>query len=578
MKTAIAAAASAGKTATKNVIYVVAVMLSLTVHNVTGISARDIAGALDSVPKRSARVLLIPLDDRPPCLQFPIMQGLIADAEVVTPPREMLGRFTVPGDAERIGAWLRAQDFTRFDAVIVSIDMLAYGGLVASRVHHTPLDEAMKRLDLLRDIRRRAPRLPVYAFNVMMRLAPTSDSANEAYREKLSKWAELSPERTKGAELAEQVTRLEREIPAAALDDYKQARARNLAVNLVSVEMTGKRIIDYLILAQDDAKPRGVHVADRERLNAKVKESKLSERVAVQPGADEVAMLLLSRAMAKKYTYAPRVAAIYSSEEKRLSVAPYEDRPLHVSVSFQIAAAGAREVAKGSDADILFYVFASRAEAGAAEKFAAEIARSVDAGRRVVVADIDFRGNVQGADEKFTEELRRRKIFPRLFGYASWNTAGNTIGTALPQGILRALAVDHIAILSPQHAARVGHAQIKFLLHRLIDDYAYHTLVRVEVNRDYAKARGLNRNRLDAEGETLLENFIREEMRPHVESLWQDFAKRLPVIDDNRRNGLQLVPKSISNFRLNLPWGRTFEAEIDFDVDVKTQHAGEKKD
>jgi len=88
----------------------------------------------------------------------------------------------------------------------------------------------------------------------------------------------------------------------------------------------------------------------------------------------------------------------------------------------------------------------------------------------------------------------------------------------------------------------------------------------LNLNRDYAKARGLNRNRLDAEGETLLENFIREEMRPHVENLWQDFAKRLPVIDDNRRNSLQLVPKSISNLRLDLPWGRTFEAEIDFDL------------
>ncbi|HVF86596.1 MAG TPA: DUF4127 family protein, partial [Pyrinomonadaceae bacterium] len=392
------------------------------------------------------------------------------------------------------------------------------------------------------------------------------DGANEAYREKLSKWAELSPERTKGAELAEQVARLEREIPAAALNDYKRARERNLAVNLASVEMTRKRIIDYLILAQDDAKPRGVHVADREQLNAKVKELRLSERAAVQPGADEVSMLLLSRSLANKYAYAPRVAAIYSSEEKRLSVAPYEDRPLNASVSFQIAAAGAREVGNASDADILFYVFASRDEEGAAEKFAERISRDVDAGRRVVVADIDFRGNVQGAYEKFTEEMRRLKVFPRLFGYAAWNTAGNTIGTALPQGILYALAVNRLAKSSPARAGRIVRAQLKFLLHRLIDDYAYHSLVRVEVNRDYAKARGLDRNRLDAEGETVLENFIREEMRPHVENLWRDFANRPLVTDDKRRGSLQPVPKAISNFRLDLPWGRTFEAEIDFDL------------
>lgn len=517
---------------------------------------------------RSARVLLVPLDDRPPCLQFPVMQGLIADAEVIAPPREMLGRFTRPGDTERIAAWVRAQDLARFDAVVVSIDMLAYGGLVNSRVHRTPLDRALKSLDLLRDIKARAPRLPVYAFNVIMRLAPTSDGANEAYREKLSKWAEISPERGRDARLAEQVTQLEKEIPAAALADYQRARARNLAVNRAGVRLVAGGNIDYFILAQDDAKPRGVHVADREQLSAMVRELKLNSRVAVQPGADEVGMLLLARALTKKYAYAPRVAAIYSSEEKRRSVAPYEDRPLHKSVSFQIAAAGAREVDNRAEADILFYVFASRAETGAAEKFAAEIARAVSGGRRVIVADIDFKGDVQGGDKKFTEELRRLDVFPRLFGYASWNTAGNTIGTALPHGILYALAVDRLAASSPARFKRIGLAQTKFLLHRLIDDYAYHSLVRGDVNRDYAKARGLDRNRLDAEGESLLENFIRAEMRPHVESLWRDFVRRPLEIYDNRRGGLSLVPTSVSNFRLDLPWGRTFEAEVDFDVEV----------
>ena len=305
------------------------------------------------------------------------MQGLIADAEVVAPPREMLGRFTEPGDTERIAAWVRKQELARFDAVVVSIDMLAYGGLVNSRVHRTPLDRAVKSLDLVRDIKGRAPRLPVYAFNVIMRLAPTADGKNEAYREKLSKWAEISPERGRDAQLAERVTQLEREVPAAALADYKGARARNLAVNSASVRLVAGGIIDYLILAQDDAKPRGVHVADREQLTARIKELKLGDRVAVQPGADEVGMLLLSRALAKKYAYAPRVAAVYSSEEKRRSVAPYEDRPLDRSVSFQIAAAGAREVENRAEAAILFYVFASRAETGAAEKFAAAIARAV---------------------------------------------------------------------------------------------------------------------------------------------------------------------------------------------------------
>jgi len=169
---------------------------------------------------------------------------------------------------------------------------------------------------------------------------------------------------------------------------------------------------------------------------------------------------------------------------------------------------------------------------------------------------------VQGAGEEFTEELRRRGVFPRLFGYASWNTAGNTIGTALPQGILFALAVDRLATDSAA-AERIARAQMKFLLHRLIDDYAYHSLVRVEVNRRIAPAKGLNTMRLDAQGTRIIEEIVREKMRPRVAELWRDFSQR-PFVMPAGQMKLALVPQALEDFTLTLPWGRTFEAEIDF--------------
>ena len=91
-------------------------------------------GAVSSLAaqtKYTSRILLIPLDDRPPCLQFPVRMGAIGDAEIVTPPRELLGRFTEFGQSEAIIEWLKKQNLNSFDAAIVSVDMLAYGGLVA---------------------------------------------------------------------------------------------------------------------------------------------------------------------------------------------------------------------------------------------------------------------------------------------------------------------------------------------------------------------------------------------------------------------------------------------------------------
>src|SRR6185369_11117255 len=60
-----------------------------------------------------------------------------------------------------------------------------------------------------------------------------------------------------------------------------------------------------------------------------------------------------------------------------------------------------------------------------------------------------------------------------LLAFAGWNTAGNTIGTAVPHACVYLLAkrLDNNA-LGRETAQRV------FLLHRLVNDYGYHKYVR----------------------------------------------------------------------------------------------------
>jgi hypothetical protein len=184
------------------------------------------------------RVLLIPLDDRPPCLQFPIKMGQIAAIELITPPRELLGRFTDFGKTTEIITWINTQNLQSFDAAIISIDMLAYGGLVASRVHQTGIETAMNQVKIIEEIRKKNPKLSIYGSSVIMRLAPTGDGKNEAYREKLARWAEVSPD------VSQKTTTqiLENEIPAEALTNYKKARERNLNLNAYAIELTNKKV------------------------------------------------------------------------------------------------------------------------------------------------------------------------------------------------------------------------------------------------------------------------------------------------------------------------------------------------
>ena len=511
--------------------------------------------------RRTTKVLLIPLDDRPPCLQFPVRMGHVGDAEIVTPPRALLGRFTEFGKSDEIIAWMRSQNLRSFDAAIVSMDMLAFGGLVASRVGVSgSTEQAMKRIAFIREMKRLAPKLPIYGSSVIMRLAPSADGTNEHYRVNLARWAEISSE-TSDPKLVAETAELEKKIPAEALADYKRSRARNLEINLEAVNLVRNGVFDYLILSQDDAKPRGVHIADREKLIATVKEKKLEDRVAVQPGADEVSMLLISRAMTSKFKYSPRIKAVYSSEEIANQFMPYEDRPLRKTVSFHIIAAGGKEVTEMKDADIVYYVFSSRFERGRAESFAEEISKHLIANpaARVIVGDVDPKGEIQGADIAFTEALRSKGVFSKLAGYASWNTAGNTIGTALPHGVLYSLSQARFK--DAARLRRVDYAQAWFILNRLMDDYIYHSVVRPE-SIAFGRSKGWNVFRFTDEQSKVVEEFT----TPKVGARLDDYRKTV----ENLRSG-RLTCTEAKDYRFTLPWGRTFEGEVEFELNCKNR-------
>lgn len=526
--------------------------------------------ASDAWAQAPMRVALVPLDDRPVCLQYPEMMAPLAHAEVVAPPRPALGRFTTPGDTTAIGRWLSALDLASIDALIVSVDMLAYGGLVASRVHQVDVDAALTRLDVLRDIRRRRPDLPIYAFSVIMRLAPTADGVNEAWRSQLSRWADISPYASADPALAAEVSTLEGEIPADALAGYTAARARNLRVNQASLDLLADGVLTHLVLSQDDAKPRGVHVADRELLTRKIRERSLTERAVLQPGADEVAVLLLARAVLARHGIRPSMHATYSTGTARTMVAPFEDRALHETVSFHIRTAGAVE-SDTAAADLSLFVFASRHDAGVPEAFAGAVDGAVQAGRRVVVADVDPKGDVQGASVSFTEALLARDLPARLYGYASWNTAGNTIGIAIPHGLLHHVGMVLASRCSSPAWHTAAEAQVRFMLHRLVNDYAYQGVVRATVN-EALRRQGRSSLWLGAHAGAV-ESDIRSRLAGPFDRLAATFTRGRLRLGASAQAPLDVRVTKVGPLSLHLPWARTFEALIDVGVEVDVRDA-----
>ena len=507
------------------------------------------------VAQPETRLLLLPLDDRPSSVRFPVQIGAIAGAAVIIPPIALLGRFTQPADVDGVHRWLRDQlldprgrataslSVPPIDALIVSIDLLAYGGLVASRtIESATPRQAIARLDILRAIRTRYPTLPIYASASLMRIAPTADGRNEAYREALARWAELAPDSLR-PEVAGELAPLQARIPSAAVASYRAARARNLAVHHALLDLTAAGVLTHLVLTQDDARSRGVHVAERARLADAVLARGLGDRVSIQMGTDEFGMLLVARALTTLRGTSPAVAVTYTAARDSGRAMPFEDRPLAETVRAHLRLVGARVADGGDDAVLGLVVHTDRGAPAAAARVRASQ-------QPVILADIDPTGSIQGADTLLTDALMRSGHFATLTGYGGWNTAGNAIGTAVAHGVVRWLSLQDTATAA--HPARQA-AQAAFLLDRWLDDDLYKSRIRPGLVAS-VRARGWDPFRFTEVQGTA----VAQEIHRAVERRMAVVGDLAPVIGPRCR--------VTSPVRVRLPWGRTFEAAFDFTI------------
>lgn len=515
-------------------------------------------------------IVLVPVDDRPAVAQFAQMIGAIADHRVVMPPPEILGRFTTPGNTAQIEQWLRAQNYSRVDALVVSVDMLAYGGLIASRVPNVSEKEARKRLEFFRWFKRTHPHIPIYAFNVLMRVAPTASATSRAWREPLTRWAELKdrvPQTKDPAEkaaLAAELTGLEKALDPKLIADYRRAHKRDLAINLAMVDLVKEGAVDSLLLLQDDARLYGLHRQSQEVLRAKLKADRLEHLVPIYNGTDEGSLSLISRAILDKFRSKIKVAVIYSAERSRRVIAPFEDHPLEFTLASQIAAAGG-VLSDPAEADYTLYVNAPETGEQEFADFLKGMIADLKAGNPVALADILFPApHYSGADERIIRALLHEGLVDRLTAYAGWNTAGNTLGTTIPAANMRMLFRKALYD-TPERFARATVAQLEFLLHRFVGDYLYHDIVRPEINRE------LRRNPQDPTDEftpdlyTRVNRQVEERLRPLTEKFFAEHFKEhtYPLaIYEGRQRTVRI--NALNNLKIHLPWPRTFEAAIDY--------------
>jgi hypothetical protein len=465
----------------------------------------------------------------------------IAGDELLLPARETLGDLHHAGDAQSVCDWVAALPETA--ALIVSIDMLAYGGLVFSRRTLTTENVALARLETLRELRRQRPSTPILAFNVLMRLAVTMDSdaaATNYYN--IMRYARLADEaeRFNSQYLREQLQQVQNEIPPAALREYSQARARNHAVNARMIEWLSEGIFDYLLITQEDAAEFGLHRREQDVLLQKAHELNVENKMSLHPGADEAALTLLAR----HWNTGVKFRLHWSNLEDSRRIAPFEDRPFDVSLQQHITAVRGGVTTDG-DADFELFINApvggsardedSGAKALRASRinaFAREVEKMAEREKRIALCDVAF---PNGADDVLMNALDKRGLLGKLSAFGAWNTAGNTLGTVLAQ----CAAIKR----SAQENRQSSIVNRQFTFERILDDWFYQSRVRARIEKT---ARDAGASPLDLRDCTeAIEAQARRELRVYARLVAaRHFGSTLEKCD------------------VSLPWQRAFEVDF----------------
>lgn len=429
------------------------------------------------------KIVYIPLDERPCNYAFAQQVACGTPVCLKVPALEILGKKKMPADVPALMDFMKRECMDA-QACVLSLDMLLYGGIIPSRLHQLPTEMLTQRLEMVRTLKKENPGLKIFAFALIMR-CPAYSSADEepTYYESCGREIFLTGQVKHKRELgllsemeAEQLLRTYGEKTGNHIADFENRRRVNRSL-LEKIVTDHRDCFDVLVIPQDDSSAYGYTTMDREYLKQVVANTG-REPVPMYPGADEVGMTLLARAVCELTGRKPRIKTVYAHDDSPQVVPLYEDRPVGKTVPVLLETAGC--TLTDGEADISLYlnypacdpveVWQAPTE-GYMQRdltaFCDKIAADVRGGGLAAVADGAY---CNGGDAQLVKMLAERISLTDLAAYAGWNTSSNTLGTAACQAIF--------AWLFGKNAdSRCFTAQ------RLYEDVGYCGHVRLEVTK-----------------------------------------------------------------------------------------------
>ncbi|UJL45775.1 DUF4127 family protein [Virgibacillus sp. NKC19-16] len=505
------------------------------------------------------RIIYIPIDERP-CNTEVVKRiaNSTSDIELLLPPAELFGLKKSPSNTERLWEWLQ-KEAEDSDAVILSIDMIIYGGIIPSRLHEMSEETGLMWMERLRSFHKAFPNLPIYASNLIMRTPKYSSgdeepSYYEYYGREIFLQAYLKDKKTHdilSSEELDQLQDLEREIPQEFIEDYETRRSFNVMINECVLDLVKEGVLTFLAIPQDDSAEYGYTAMDQKVISFKRIKLRLYKQVHIYPGADEVGATLLARVYNGLKGLKPKIYPIWSSTLGAQLIPMYEDRPFAESMKGHILAAGCQLVDHPDSADlILAYNTPGRVMQESWDQskkditystfrnmmsFTDQIKQAIESGKKVIVADSAY---ANGGDLELIALLDEEEILDKLLSYKGWNTNCNTLGTTISQGVIGQFG----------NADRIK----ENIMYHLLDDYFYQAEIRMEMVSDFLLTHNLSY--FDLKDKAKLVNLERDQ-------------RLLSRFQAEIKNSFK--HSEIEELHTYAPWNRMFECGIELKVKFK---------
>lgn len=440
------------------------------------------------------KIVYLPLDERPCNYIYPQYIAKCASVNFVTAPMSLMGRFKKPADIDGLWTWL-FEEAKNASHVVMSTDLLLYGGIVPSRLHYFSKEKCLERIELIKKLKQENPKLVIYAFSLITRAPARNGSGEEPdYYEqhgydihRFGVVEDMLSLNVDAKDAADEKAGILQRVPQEYLSDFSWRRNINFFSNIKLIELAASGILDHLIIPLDDCKEFGWAPAERKRLAKYAAEKDMLSKISMYPGADEIGCTLTAKAICNLTQVSPNIFFDYTSNTGAITIPSYEDRTIGETAPHHVLNCGGQIAFSLDECDAVMFInpptkFSQRLEKELDRReFHFECERNLSAfvnrakkyiklKKPCFIADCAI---PNGADKCLMQFMYEQNLLDDFTGYSGWNTSSNAMGTVVALAIAYACAKS-TGRLTPEALE----ACEEFKMYRYIEDWGYMVEVR----------------------------------------------------------------------------------------------------